>query len=333
MNKSKINITYKSAKLKFRFPFKIAHGMRTHTDVVLVCAECNGLRGYGEATLPPYLPDTVESVISFLNNNEIQELSFPADEGSFFAEKIFDVIDAEYAGNMPAKAALDMALWQLQAQMQNKTLAELLGVKSNKDVPHTYTIGIGTRPQMREKIDFAIANGFICFKLKMNGENDENILNDYLALCSQPFAIDANQGWKDLQEAINFSLMLQKHGCILIEQPFEKYDTEKSNTLKDALAIPLIADEACQRLVDIEKIKKSFSGINIKLQKCGGITEAMRMIEKANSLGLKTLIGCMSESSIGCNAAEALSPLCNWADLDGPWLIENDREIFDLLVD
>lgn len=328
MKKDKINITYKSAKLKFRFPFKIAHGMRTHTDVVLVCAECYGLRGYGEATLPPYLPDNVESVISFLNKKDIQEINFP-----FSPDKIFDELDAKYAANMPAKAALDMALWQLQALMENKTLAELLGITSNKTVPHTYTIGIGTRHDMQEKIDFAIANGFSCFKLKMNGEKDENIVNDYLALSSHPFAIDANQGWNDLQEAINFSLMLQKHGCILIEQPFDKYDTEKSKTLKDALAIPLIADESCQRLVDIEKIKNSFSGINIKLQKCGGITEAMRMIEKANSLGLKTLIGCMSESSIGCNAAEALSPLCNWADLDGPWLIENDREIFDLLVD
>ncbi len=322
-----LKISFTSHQLRFRFPFRIAHGVRSHTDVVLVCAQHEGVCGFGEATLPPYLPDTIESVTAFLTNKEVQEITFP-----FSTVKIFDQLDKIIEGNMPAKAALDMALWQLKAKLENKSLSEVFGIETQNKRPHSYTIGIGTRDEMREKIQFAEAEGFDFFKLKMDGEGDENVLNDFLALSSKPFAVDANQGWNDLQHTINFSAQLEKSGCMLIEQPFEKTDRRKSAELLQTLSIPLIADEACQRLSDIESIMGAFSGINIKLQKCGGLTEAVRMIEHAKSLGLKTLIGCMSESSIGCGAAEAIAPLCNWADLDGPWLIENDEEIQMLTV-
>ncbi|MFN0032180.1 MAG: dipeptide epimerase [Flavobacteriales bacterium] len=315
------------AQLKFRFPFSIAHGTRTHTDAVLCKLDFAGHTGVGEATLPPYLPDTVEGVMAFLSSKELHHLLAQSISKDFSPERIFDGIDKLMPGHMPAKAALDMALWQLKAKIENKTLTELLGVTSQNVVPHTYTIGISTRDEMREKIQFAETNGFSFFKLKMNGEDDENVLNDFLALSTEPFAVDANQGWNDLQHAITFSTQLEESGCVLIEQPFEKTDRQKSATLMQSLHIPVIADEACQRIADIDSIRGAFCGINIKLQKCGGLTEAMRMITHAKGLGLKTLIGCMSESSIGCGAAEALAPICDWADLDGPWLIENNEEI------
>ncbi len=322
-----IQIRFKQTQLRFRFPFRTSHGMRTHTDVVLVCAEHEGVCGFGEATLPPYLPDTVESVMAFLRKKEVQQIRFP-----FSAEYVFDELDKQLEGNMPAKAALDMALWQLKAKIENKSLSEVMGVVIKKTIPHTYTIGIGTRDEMHEKIQFAESSGFDFFKLKMNGVDDERILNDYLTLSSKPFAVDANQGWTDIEKSITFCKVLEQNGCVLIEQPFEKADRKKSAALMQSLTIPLIADEACQRLSDMSTLSGAFSGVNIKLQKCGGITEALRMIYHAQSLGIKTLIGCMSESSIGCSAAEALAPLCTWADLDGPWLIENDADICAMVI-
>jgi L-Ala-D/L-Glu epimerase len=120
---------------------------------------------------------------------------------------------------------------------------------------------------------------------------------------------------------------LAVNGCVMIEQPFLKSDIHKTQALRSYLNIPVIADEACQGISEIECVGQAFDGINIKLQKCGGITEALRMIRQARSSNLQVLIGCMSESSVGCNAAEFLSPMCDWADLDGPWLISNNTEL------
>lgn len=296
--------------------------MRTHTDAVLVKAEYKGFSGIGEATLPPYLPDTVESVSSFLQNLEIG-----IESDILLPSRIFDDLDNRFPGNMPAKAALDMALWNLKSAMEGKTIAELMGVSASKIVPHTYTIGICSKEEMRIRFAFAREHGFTFFKLKLDGKQDRDILDNFKALTDLPFAVDANQGWTDLESSIAFARELEQQGCVLIEQPFVKSDLALSKALRDTISIPLIADEACQRLTDLEKLKDSFDGINIKLQKCGGITEAMRMITQARELGLQVLLGCMSESSIGCNAAEHIAPLCDWADLDGPWLIENDAEI------
>ena len=135
--------------------------------------------------------------------------------------------------------------------------------------------------------------------------------------------MDANQAWIDIGSAIEFSKELQRQGCVLIEQPFHKNDLVNTRKLSSELSIPIIADESCQTIDDIDKVKDAFSGINVKLQKCGGITPAYEMIKYAKSLGLKVLIGCMSESAIGCGAGEVLSPLCDWNDLDGSYLVKD----------
>ncbi len=317
-----VNLVAHAAKLRFRFPFRIAHGERTSTDVVLIRLECNGFYGYGEANLPPYLPDTVESVLRFLQLPEVSRITFP-----FTPQEEFHRINDLHPGNMPAKAALDMALWQLFSEMNDIEIQKALNISGTYHVPHSYTIGVGSSVELKEKFEFGLKNGFEFFKLKLDGVHDDQIVKDYLALSKFPFAVDANQAWTNADDALRFGKMLQDSGCVLLEQPFGKTDRDKTRLLKANLSIPIIADEACQVLSDLPTLSGVFSGINLKLQKCGGITPAVEMIHQAKALGLKVLIGCMSESSIGCNAAGELVSLCDWADLDGPYLISNDSEI------
>jgi L-alanine-DL-glutamate epimerase-like enolase superfamily enzyme len=222
----------------------------------------------------------------------------------------------------PALAALDMALWTLETKMKNTTIGQLLGI-NEKDKPiRTYTISVCDKIEMAERIAYGKECGFDTFKLKLNGIDDRKILEDFRALSAVPFAVDANQSWRDIDHAKVFSNELERQGCLLIEQPFQKDDLILTKQLSSSLSIPIMADEAIQTYEDIAKANGIFSGINVKLQKCGGITPAYEMIKHSKSLGLKVLIGCMSESIIGCSAGEVLSPLCDWNDLDGNYLVK-----------
>jgi L-alanine-DL-glutamate epimerase-like enolase superfamily enzyme len=323
----KIQIKTVVSKLEFRFPFSIAHGTRTSTDVVLVRLECDGLVGRGEATLPPYLEDNVQTVLQFFSRPELKELEWPQDP-----IQLWDQINEMVSGVMPGKAALDMAVWELFAASKGISLQQALGILPKNELPHTYTIGVCDKHEMDEKLQFGLKCGFQFFKLKLDGKQDERIVNDFRSLTQLPFAVDANQSWENIDEAIELSQLLMENGCMLIEQPFHKSDLVKTSVLKQKTSLPLIADEACQSILDIPRLTEAFDGINLKLQKCGGITPAMRMIEAARKWNLKVLVGCMSESSIGCNAAEALASLCDWADLDGPFLIKNDQEMRDIIA-
>ncbi len=305
-------------RLAFKYPFRIAHGMRTHTDVVYVKLKSRGYTAWGEATLPPYLPETEESVAHFLNHFAAQNsnLNTCADWRNALLH--------DTSKNMAAKAALDMALWQLQAQLESKTVSELLVFESAQFPYGTYTIGVCPIDEMQQKIAEANTIGFSIFKIKLDGLQDEEMIANYKQLCSKPFAVDVNQGWKSIEEARHKIKWLKEEGCLLVEQPLHKDAWEDMRQLKQHSVLPLYADEACQRLADLDKVAQCFNGVNIKLMKCGGITEAYQMIVKARDLNLKVLIGCMSESSVGCTAAAALTPLADYADLDGPYLIAND---------
>lgn len=304
-------------QLQFKYPFKIAHGVRTHTDVVYVKLEHEGLIAWGEATLPPYLPETQKSVIDFLNAFTKPLLHSPIEDWIAVLACVND--------NLSAKAALDIALWDMRAQMAGKTIGELLGIEPKQYPLSTYTIGVGTAEETKQKVAYALSEGFELFKLKLNGDNDEQKVLDFVVCTDMPFAVDMNQGWSDTTQLLDFlNSFLPQHDCILAEQPLYKDALKEMKFMKGISALPLYADESCQRVGDIEKLRDAFDGINIKLMKCGGITEAIQMIAKARELDMKILIGCMSESSAGCTAAAYLTPLADYADLDGPYLIAND---------
>ena len=312
-----MNIKLHPYQLEFIFPFRIAHGIRTHTDALFLELEHDGVTAFGEATFPPYLPYTVDDAVKSLSAIPMQTLI----NGSGIIEPS---ISLSLYKNIqpPALAALDMALWTLKAKLEQTSIRSLLGIPELSDAPRTYTISVCDKEEMAKRIAAGKSQGYDLFKLKMNGKDDRQMLSDFHSLQNGPFAIDANQSWTELSYALDFAKELQSHGCILIEQPFAKTDLYNTLELRNALSIPIIADESCQTDNDIDMVSTSFSGINIKLQKCGGISPAFTMIKHARSLGLKILVGCMSESVIGCSAGEVLAPLCDWNDLDGAALIK-----------
>lgn len=312
-----MNLSLIPYQLQFKYPFKIAHGTRTHTDVVYVKLEHEGLTAWGEATLPPYLPETQQSVINFLTAFTKPLLNQPIEDWVEALNKVNN--------NLSAKAALDMALWDMRAQMAGKAIGELLGIEAKQYPYGTYTIGVGTAEETKEKVAYAISKGFELFKLKLNGYMDEDKVEQYIACTDKPFAVDMNQAWREPSRLLSFTNdFLTQHNCVLVEQPLHKDAIQEMRFIKGNTSLPVYADESCQRLSDIERLRDSFDGINIKLMKCGGMTEAIQMINKARELDMKILIGCMSESSVGCTAAAHLTPLADYADLDGPYLITND---------
>ncbi len=307
-----VNIKLHPYQLEFVFPFRIAHGVRAHTDALFVEIGSDGISAFGEATFPPYLPYTIGAAISSLSAIELgsEEIGDPM------------LIHLRYTHmEPPAMAAIDMALWSLRAQREHTSIRTLLDIRDTADPPRSYTIAVCDREEMGKRLDHGRSLGFSFFKLKLDGIHDAQMLSDFRSLTGAPFAVDANQAWTDVGYALECSKELQKQGCVLIEQPFHKADLLHTAELSAALSIPIIADESCQVLADIDRVGGAFSGINVKLQKCGGITPAFEMIRYARSRGLKVLIGCMSESTIGCSAGEVLSPLCDWNDLDGRYLV------------
>jgi len=213
-----VKIQFAAYFLEFRYPFVLSIGSRTHTPVVYIKLEDKGLQGYGEATLPPYLPDTQESVISFLKNLDLQQFSLP-----FEIEKVHAYLD-KFPGNYPAKAALDIAFHDLLGKYQNLSVTELLEIE-NRDYPYcTYTLGIGDKDSISQKVNDA--KDFNYFKLKLGGNNDEEIIDFFKTLTDKPFCIDANQGWKNKEEALDMIYWLLEKEATLIEQPMPKHNYE-----------------------------------------------------------------------------------------------------------
>ncbi len=304
-------------QLIFRFPFRIAHGIREHTDVVYLKLQHKGYTAWGEAALPPYLSERQRSVVDFVD-------AFMHAHVGLETEALLHELQLEQT-NMPARAALDMALHSLLAQIQHTTISSRLNLLEYKTPPAFYTIAAcSSLHEMKERVAHGLQCGFSYFKLKLTDEDIALTVEWFTSCTSAPFAVDANQCWRSLQKAVSNSRFLKGHGCLLIEQPFPKNDLALSAEFRLQSSLPVFADESCQRLSHLPAIAQAFDGVNIKLMKCGGLSEALQMIHTARAIGLQVLIGCMSESSIGCDAAAHLAPLCDYADLDGPFLVTND---------
>lgn len=311
------SLLYYPYRLKFKYPFAIAAGRRDSTPVVYVELEHEGLTGYGEATLPGYLPETQESVIDFLRKLDTKQFTgLPEIENSL--DYIFSVAPENFA----AKAAVDMALHDLHGKILNKSCHSLWKLDKNNCPVTTYTLGIDSPEMILKKLEEA--KDFNLLKVKLDGTNDKRIIETIRSATNKSVCVDVNQGWKEKESALDMMYWLKEKGVVFVEQPLSKNKLDDSQWLKEKSPLPLIADEAVQTLNDIEKIKDAYHGINIKLMKCGGLREAMKMIKLARKLEMKIMIGCMSESSCGVSAAAQLAPLADWTDLDGPLLITND---------
>ena len=314
-----MKLTFKSELLYFNRPFKISHGIRSFTPIVLTQIEHEGLIGFGEASLPPYLNETQESVFLFLNKAAKLLASYSS---SLNLENIITDIDNIAPFNTAAKASLDIALHDLIGKINNKPCWQFFNC-NKENTPYTsYTLGIDKIEVMIEKV--AEAESFKILKVKLNGENDKNIISEIRNITNKPIVVDVNQGWKNKYLALEMIFWLKDNNVLFVEQPMPKNNLDAAAWLFERSPLPIFADESIQRYEDMDAVKDCFHGINIKLMKCTGMQEAYKMIKKARELKLQLLIGCMSETSCAVSAAAQLSPLVDFADLDGPLLIAND---------
>ena len=314
---SNIKLSWYLYTLELKYPFGISHNTRTTTPAVMVEIEYEGLTGYGEASLPPYLKETQQSVHSFLKKID---LSFFEDKPDL--EAIFSDIDNLMPGNTAAKASIDIALHDLVGKMTKLPVYKMYDIPPKEKLT-SYTIGIDTTEVMIQKIQEA--GNFHYIKAKLGTSDDVRIINTIRTETDKPIYADINQGWKNREEALDFTISLAENNVLLIEQPFRKTNYRDTAWLTARSPIPIVADEAVQRLSDLEKVKDAYTGINIKLMKSTGIAEAHKMITRARELNLKVMLGCMTESSCAISAAAHLSPLADWVDLDGNILIKNDN--------
>ncbi|MFA5833237.1 MAG: dipeptide epimerase [Bacteroidota bacterium] len=313
----KLKMTFRPYTLELKHVFTVAAFSRTTTPVVLVEIEYDGLVGYGEASMPPYLGESQESVIAFLKRVDLSKYSNPFDLETILAD-----IDALAFHNTAAKAAIDIALHDLVGKIIGQPWYNIWGYDKNKAPNTTFTIGIDKADVVREKTKEAA--GFKILKVKLGKENDKEMIESVRAITDVPLTADPNQGWKDKFYALDMIHWLKEKGVVYIEQPLAKEKYDDHAWLTERSPLPILADESCQRLSDISKVKGAYSGIVIKLMKCTGMREANKMITLARSYNMKIMFGCMTETSCAISAASQMSPMVDWADLDGMLLIKND---------
>lgn len=314
-----LKLTFFPYELKLRHAFNLARSSRTTTPDVQVEIEFDGVKGYGEASMPPYLGESVESVCRFLGRLDLGQFSDP-----FRIEEIHEYMESVAPDNRAAKASVDIALHDLCGKIMGQPWYKIWGLDPGRTPCTSYTIGIDTPEVVRQKV--AEAAPYRVLKVKMGLDNDRELV-ETIRECRPdvPLCVDANQGGNDRDRALEMCHWLKERGCLFVEQPFDKSRLDDAAWLTERSPLPVIADEAVQRLGDVGRLAGAYSGINIKLMKSTGMHEAYQMAVLARALGMKVMLGCMTETSCAVTAAAQLSPLADYADLDGNLLISNDR--------
>lgn len=320
----KMKLRFFPYELKLRHVFTVATYSRTTTPDVQVEIEYDGVVGYGEASMPPYLQKelgTMDSVLAFLKKvqDSIGRFSDP-----FQLEDILAYIDGLSEGDAAAKTAVDIALHDLVGKLLQTPWYKIWGLDKEKAPSTTFTIGIDTPEVVRQKTK-ECAEQFNILKVKLGRDNDKEMIETIRSVTALPIAVDANQGWTDKQYALDMIHWLKEKGIVMIEQPMPKTQLDDIAWVTQHSPLPVFADESIQRLKDIPDLKGAFTGINIKLMKCTGMREAWKMVVLARALDMKVMVGCMTETSCAVSAAAQFSPAVDFADLDGNLLIANDR--------
>lgn len=316
--KERMRLSFEPYELQLRHTFTVASYSRKTTPDVQVRIDYDGFTGYGEASMPPYLGQTTESVCAFLQKVHLEQFPDP-----FQLEDILTYIDSLSEGDSAAKAAVDIALHDLVGKLLGQPWFRIWGLNPAKAPCTTFTIGIDTPEVVRQKTK-ECANRFKILKVKVGLDNDEQMIRTIRSVTGLPIAVDANQGWKDRQKALDEIFWLKEQGVVMVEQPMAKERLDDNAWISERSPLPIYADEAIQRLKDIPSIKGAYHGINIKLMKCTGMREAHKMAEYARAEGMRVMLGCMTETSCAVSAAAHLSPIADFADLDGNLLISND---------
>ena len=311
-----LQLRHYSFELPFEYPFTIFKGTKTHQPTLIVSLGLADMTGYGEAPAITYYDVTVPDMVASLESKRAMIERYALTDPQRFWHFLHHLIPGQHF----LIAALDIAGWDLWAQMRRMPLYKMLGINWENAPVTDYTIGLDTIENMVAKME---AHPWPVYKIKTGSADDIDRLIALRKHTDAPFRVDANEGWT-FEEAKRLLPELQKLGVTLVEQPLPKEDREAMTELKKLSPLPLFADESCRTEDEVKKCVDGFHGINIKLTKCGGITPAMRMIKEARALGLKVMMGSMNESSIGTAAVANLLPLLDEVDADGPLLLNED---------
>lgn len=316
--RARMKLSFEPYELKLKHVFTVSSFSRSTTPDVQVRIDYDGYTGYGEASMPPYLGQSVESVCTFLKKVNLEQFPDP-----FCIDDILTYIDSLSPGDSAAKAAVDIALHDLVGKIIGAPWHRMLGLNPLKTPDTTYTIGIDTDEMVKLKTR-EVAGLFKILKVKLGTERDREMIRAIREVSDLPIAVDVNQGWKNKKKALDEIFWLKEQGIVMVEQPMPKEMIDANAWLTERSPLPTFADEAIQRLKDIPAIKGAYTGINVKLMKCTGMREAWKMMNYARAEGMKVMIGCMTETSCAIAAAAQLSPAVDFADLDGNLLIAND---------
>ena len=315
--KGQLTLHFKPYDLQLKHVFTIASNSRTTTPVMLTEIEYDGITGYGEASMPPYLGESQKTVAAFLTKLNLGQFKDP-----FLINDILAYVESVDSGNYAAKASVDIALHDLVGKLTGQPLYKLWGLNPDNTPDTSFTIGIDTPEVVKQKVEEA--SPYKILKVKLGKGTDKEMIESIRSVTDKPICVDVNQGWKDKHEALDMIHWLKENGVVFVEQPMPKKGLDDMAWLTENSPLPTIADEALQTLYDVLPLKGVYSGINIKLMKCGGLHTAHQMITLARALNMEVMIGCMTATSCAISAASQLSPLVNWADLDGNLLISND---------
>lgn len=304
--------------LELKHTFTVAVNSRTTTPVMMVEVEKDGIVGYGEASMPPYLGESHETARAFLSRVDFRNYENPA-----LLEEVLADIDRMAPGNHAAKAAVDIALHDWLGKKLGVSWHQVWGLNPAKTPVTSFTIGIDKdKDVVRKKV--REAEPYKILKVKLGRENDREMIETIREVTDKPIRTDVNQGWKDKDYALKMIEWLVTKNVEFIEQPMPKEMVDEHVWLRERSPMPIIGDESVVRLADVRKAWGVYDGINVKLMKCTGMHEAYRMLLLARAFDMKVMLGCMTETSCAISAATQLSPLVDYADLDGAVLIKND---------
>jgi len=310
-------LSYTKKSLPLKKIFRVANSSKSIVNNVFIEIAHGNTIGVGEAAASEFYGENTNTIVSTL-----KEISKFLPDDPLVIYSIMEFIEQKIRGNYSAKAAVNIALYDLIGKIFDVPVYKVLGLDAaSSRIVTSVTIGIDSIDKIRSDV-IAVEN-YPILKVKLGTDIDYEIIECIRGLTSKPIRVDANEGW-DKSEAVEKINWLEKQNVELVEQPLLADDLEGMRWVQERVRLPIIADESVRTSRDIPNLLHVFDGINIKLMKCGGISEAIRIIHTAKSFGLLTMIGCFIETSVGITAAAHLSALCDYVDLDGHLFLNED---------
>ncbi|MDZ7263945.1 MAG: dipeptide epimerase [candidate division KSB1 bacterium] len=311
-----MKLRYETRRLELNHQFTVARSSKAFAENVFLTLHADGVAGYGEAAPSYFFHESAATITQF----------YDAWQSSFLEIDIADVQWLErlvqpVAGNYAAKAGLNIAMFDLLGKLADRPLHQLLGCESNAPLVTSFTIGIDRLEVIKAKV--LAADPFPILKIKLGTPDDYLIIETIRSLTDKPLRIDANEGWTR-EEAVSKINWLAHQNVELVEQPVLADDLDGLKYVRERVSLPVFADESLRTSADLERLAGTVDGVNIKLMKCGGLSEALRMVHRAKALELQTMIGCFIESSVAITAAAHIAALFDYIDLDGSLLLKAD---------